>query len=339
MSFDKGWLASLALVVLSAGSSSARAQEPVQEEPNAFFTTPEWLGQKSVSDADWARLEPLVESLSASGERNIDGKFQLHLLTEGIAEWLVGEEADQDLRDELAKYKEQFPKSAFWPILEAMEAHAAAWRARGGGFSSTVTPEGWSFFRERNKNAWQLIRAAKSRSDRLPTWYEEAISIGMDANVSDEELRALFEEGIAKFPGYHPIYFSYARQFSPRWGGNYEDADAFIREQVAARTNPDGEVLYTRLYWLIDQNNGEDTDFFEESLVDWSRMRTGFELLLKSFPKSNWNRANFGVYACRAGDAATFLKLRPSLEPISFRSAAPEGLSLEVCDARFIKKT
>jgi hypothetical protein len=349
--FGKGWLVRL-FTALTMGLYVAFAvgdpllpqnrppPDPLPEMP-ANFKTPEVWAQSYVALNNWAALDALVERLAASGERADDGRFQLYKLTAALSDWLEshGEEKDEDFRIKFAEYGKQIPQSAFQPILVAMQIHAAAWRVRGHGFTSTVSPEGWSLFRERNREAWKTILAAKPRSDRLPTWYDRAISIGMDANIPDEQLTAIFEEGIEKFPGNYAIYFAYARQLSPRWGGTYEDADAFIQAQVSAKTNPDGDVLYTRLYWLIDQNNGQDQDFFEESLVDWSRMRGGFELLMKQFPKSAWNKANFTAYACRARDAASYLKLRPEVDPHEFDKATPWGISLEVCDARFTVKT
>jgi len=39
--------------------------------------------------------------------------------------------------------------------------------------------------------------------------------------------------------------------------------------------------------------------------------------------------------ACRAGDAATYFKWRQTVDRNEFHNAAPQGISLEVCDARF----
>lgn len=232
-------------------------------------------------------------------------------------------------------YRRKVPGSAFAPILEALQYDAKAWRARGGGFASTVSPEGWRLFRSRSKKAWDVLQAAKASSSRLPSWYELSITIGMNAELPHEQVTAAFNEGIRKFPGYHALYFNYIRQFTPKWGGSFEEAADFINAQVAAKTNPDGEVLYARLYWVVDQIEGGDIDFFEDSRVDWARMRNGFELMMKQFPASGWNQANFAVYACRAGDARTYRKWRKGLSAAEFNQATPQGLSLEICEARF----
>ena len=302
----------------------------------ALEKLPRNRGLKYLQAGDWKNLDELVDSLAASGERAPDGRFQLQLVTSGISDLFdVTEKSDESLQEALAAYLRARPESAFAPILPAIQLRAAAWRARGDGYASEVTPEGWKLFSERNRRAWKSMLAVRSRSSLLPTWYEQAIAIGMDTGINADELRILFDEGIARFPGYYPIYTAFARGLSPRWGGNYEDADAFVRAQVAAKSNPEGEVLYTRLYWNIDRFGGYGLDFFEESLVNWSRMRAGFEALLQKYP-DKLNRASFAMYACRAGDGPTYLKLRKDVQESDFLEVTAQGVSLEVCDARFL---
>jgi len=228
MHLSRAWLAALALALC----------QPVIAEPvefPAFMKQPEWLGQQYLGTRKWTQLDALVEKLAASGERADDGRFQLYLLTRGITDRLEKlDPAEQDLAAKFAEYRKQVPNSAFEPLLEAMEMHTSAWRARGWGFASSVTAEGWALFRERNAAAWELILLAKEQSSRLPTWYELAISIGMDAGVADDVVTAIFDEGIKRFPGYYSLYFSYGRQLAPRWGGDYDTADAFISARFRA---------------------------------------------------------------------------------------------------------
>jgi hypothetical protein len=332
MSLNRAWMLVLAVSVCSAtaeGSSSA--------DPNDFFSSPQWLAQKYLSSSDWPSLDKLIERLAKDRERSEDGRFKLYLTTSAVADRFKTTSLDMDdeLRRQFEEYRTTIPESAFAPIIAAMHMHARAWRARGTGFASTVTPEGQALFKERSSSAWKSLQAAKHISSRLPTWYEQAITVGIDADVSRAEVLKLFNEGITRFPGYHPLYFSYARQLAPRWGGSYASADAFVQAQVAAKTNLEGEALYARLYWLFDQYGGRDPDFFAESMVSWPRMRKGFELLMKQFPDSAWNKANFVSFACRAGDAPTYAKWRDTVDAGVFSGAAPDGLSLEVCDLRF----
>src|SRR5437868_8272802 len=233
MYLSRAWIAAL---VLALCAPAIAADSPTG--PLAFMKEPKWLGQEHLGAREWVGLDALVEKLAASGERADDGRFQFYLLTSGIAEQLELVDADNSgFASKLEEYRKQVPSSAFAPLLEAMQMHASAWLARGRGLSSTVTPEGWALYRERNAAAWDLMLAAKQASGRLPTWYEQAISIGMDAGIAEDVLTAIFNEGIERFPGYYSLYFTYARQFAPRWGGDYDTADAFINAQVAAKSN------------------------------------------------------------------------------------------------------
>lgn len=338
--FGKRILSIAGLSLLIAALSPAWSAQPASDEPLLTQGDPEGLGQYFLDKRAWKNLDELLNSLATRNDRTEDGRFVLSMVAAGISEWfgLWDQDRDEEMVARINDYASKFPKSPFPAILASQQMHASAWRARGSGFSSTVTEEGWQLFRERNLKAWKILQAAKKQSSTVPTWYEEAIEVGLDANIPEEQVTALFNEGIRRFPGYYSLYFTYARQFSPRWGGTYEEADRFIKEQVAAKTNPDGEVLYTRLYWLIDQFSGGTREFFSESLVDWPRMRAGFEIMLEQYPQSVWNRANLLAFACRAGDSASYLKWRKAVTVPEFRSAAPRGLSLEICDTRFIKR-
>jgi len=326
--------------------STAAIAQPATAAPEAAEVGfaqmgPGWQGPQYFGAGEYGKLEAFVADLMKSRARTDDGKFVLQMVSSKLSEWLElwDEDTDSTMKGKLAEWQEKFPSSAMQPIVAAMQMHATAWRARGRGYSSSVTDEGWQLFQERNARAWKILMDHKKQSSTLPIWYEQAILIGNDAGLPPAELRELFDEGIRRHPGFYPIYFAYARQFAPRWGGDYAAADAFIREQTAAKTNPDGEQLYTRLYWLIDQYEDGSPSFFQESRVDWPRMRKGFEQLMIAFPKGEWNLANFAAYACRAQDSTTYGKLRPKLNARIFTGAGPSGISLEVCDARFLKST
>jgi hypothetical protein len=295
----------------------------------------------NLSMGNFAKIDRQVEKFVAARARDVDGRPKLFLLELDFEEHLglPGTGTNADTHRKLEAWRQEFPDSAYRPIVEAMIVSASAWRARGNGFSSTVTPEGWKLFHERTGDAWRILMENRRTSSRIPSWYARAISTGLDSGMSTSELRGLFDEGIARHPGYLPIYFSYLRNFAPRWGGSFREADKFILEQVSAPTNADGEALYARLYWLLDQVEGQDTSLFEESAVSWPRMRKAFEALMKDYPDSEWNRANFASFACRAHDATAYGLLRSKVQEVSFWNAAPEGLSLDVCDARFLKPT
>lgn len=331
------------LCILAAGVAAIAQDKftpPDGQSLDDYLNSPERQGQHLFGSGRYEQLDALVADYLKSDTRAPDGRQAVYLLTSSMSEWFEywGEDQDAQMEQRLKSWRTQFPDSAFQPIVAAMFAQSTAWRARGTGYSTTVTPEGWRFFRERNQKAWDILMANKENSSHIPSWYEEAISIGTDLDVDEKMLRQLFDEGVRRHPGFYSLYFTYARQFAPRWGGDWESIDAFIIEQSAAKTNKEGDVLYARLYWLADQLAGQPPDFFQESKVDWRRMRHGFELLMASYPNGDRNRASFAAFACRKHDSATYGVLRPKVKGHLFGEVAPTGISLEVCDARFMKK-
>jgi len=339
--------AAIALILSTLLGYATAIAQPVApntqtaDEQPAFTKEPGWLGQKYFGEGNYAKLESVVADFTKSKTRTEDGRYALFMLTWQLHNWFEvwGAELDSLMAGHLQTWSKQIPDSALQPIVAAMQMHVTAWRARGKGFSSTVTEEGWRLFSERNKRAWKILIDHKEVSSSLPIWYERAIRIGSDAGLSDDALRELFDEGIRRHPGFHPIYFAYIRELAPRWGGSYTEADTFIREQTAAKAISDGDELYARMYWTLDQIEQGSPSFFQESKMSWPRMRKGFERMMRAYPKSSWNQANFAMFACRAHDGNTYGILRPNIDPGKFKEAAPTGISLEVCDARFMKTT
>jgi hypothetical protein len=317
-----------------------QTEREMRAQSAAWREEPRQRGAAYFKEGNWKKLDELVDSLAASGQRSPDGGWELQSVASGIGGIFNyhPDISDEGLQEKLASYQRDRPESAFAPILPAMYLSSAAWRARGSGYSSSVTDEGWKLFHQRSTQALKVILAARSRSERLPLWYVEAISTGLDANIEDEHLTALLEEGVKRFPDYYPIYKAYVRQLAPRWGGTYAGADAFVRAQVADRPNPEADVLYSYLYQKIDYFDGSAVDFFEKSLVSWSRFRAGFEASLQKYP-DKLNKANFVAYACRARDGSAYMKFRNGVTSEDFMEVAPQGITLEVCDARFLIAT
>ena len=66
-------------------------------------------------------------------------------------------------------------------------------------------------------------------------------------------------------------------------------------------------------------------------------MKTGFEQLIAATPNSTWNLNNFASFACRAGDADTYRKLRKQISERIYNEAWPDNYSMEICDERLLK--
>ena len=315
------------------------APEPQKSDIEALERSPGWIADAAFQRGDCKSLDSHIEKLTASGERDANGEFELYNATRALFRSFQIHPSDMDdvLTRKLESYERNCPDSSFGPVLRAIALHGWAWRARGNGYSFQVEPEGRQLFDERNKSAWQQIESAKVRSARLPVWYEQALWIGADADADRATLTKIFREGIAKFPNYYPLYYAYGRNFVPRWGGTYQALDSFVRASV--KKHPEGDQLYARLYAYFDFQNGMNPDIFTESSVSWHRMRSGLELMMSTYPAGKHNQATLLAEACRAGDGAAYFKWRESVDVAEFWAVTPNGISLEICDARFRRST
>lgn len=132
----------------------------------------------------------------------------------------------EEAADELA----DAPRWSEWArfTLEGRCETEKAWRARGSGWASTVTSQGWMGF-EKHLN---LARAALTRAWRLrpdqPYAATAMITVTMGAgDQGDGTLRDWFDRAVAAQFDYLPAYSAYQYAQMPRWGGSHTKMLAF----------------------------------------------------------------------------------------------------------------
>lgn len=296
--------------------------------------------QKKVDEENLARslqeMDRYLREWNSSKERLPDGRWQIS----SIISSLEGEFARTDWAKSyktIARWKEINPESPAVAISEAVYWQTYAWNARGNGYASTVSPDGWKLFRERLKKAEQTLLESKHYASKNVLWYEVYLSIATESSWDEGKFQKLFEQAIQTEKMYYPFYFEAIRYFSPKWGGNYKLIDQFINHAVKLTSTDEDKSLYTRLYWVVAQQQGLDFQMFKESHASWPLMKKGFEYMMQRYPDSTWNLNNFASFACRAGDGATFSKLRVQIGRHIRPQAWPSNLSLDLCEHKFFK--
>jgi tetratricopeptide (TPR) repeat protein len=96
-----------------------------------------------------------------------------------------------------------------------------AWQARGGGWASTVTSQGWKLFAEELKTAETHLVEAHQLHPEFPEAATIMISVSMggSGNVSP---RKWFDRAVTAQFDYRPAYMSLLWALRPRWGGSHE---------------------------------------------------------------------------------------------------------------------
>jgi hypothetical protein len=311
---------------------NAAAVEPVTA--TADRATMQAQAGQLFSARRWKEFEAAALQHADPKALSEDGVPLSFLYWSGLQSWMQDREVDEisDMVNGSIEYRKTMPDSAIAVLAEVSRIHRIAWMLRGGGYANTVSDAGWKLFRQYNGEAWKLLEDSKTRTAQFPYWYLEAIAVGMDADIPDEQLRKILKEGLRKFPGNFSLYFRYLRTFAQRWGGDYESMDQFIREAAADAPQGQHDVYYARLYWSMFQHENQDPAFFDQSLVDWPRMRRGLELVMKQLPNSTWNRASLVMFACLNRDVSAYNTWRSGVSQAGFTEVAPQGVTMKACD-------
>ena len=105
--------------------------------------------------------------------------------------------------------------------------------------------------------------------------------------------------------GFHDIpkpklYFAGVDYFAPKWHGSASALEDYARSSLNFAQQTGEDALYARIYWYASQAQ-YGLRLFEQSEVDWRRMRRGIAEVLDDYPDP-WNIQNFAVFACVADD-------------------------------------
>jgi hypothetical protein len=335
-----GWVVSCsAFVILSLGAAPVWAQTPTQAEQNdgpLGIANVGWEAQQDFAREQYAALDEMFERLANPAERLNDGRWRLAGIPSGIERFAQVYKTWDRMLEMIGDWRTQNPRSTAVDIVESMILRQAAWSARGGGYASSVTDEGWKLFRKRLQRAEAALLRSKDSSPKNPLWYHEYLAVALALDWDEAEYRALYKAAIHEFPDYQPFYSSMILYLSPRWHGSVEAVDAYIAEVVRQTPATQGKIMYARLYWAFSDDEGDDLALFEESGANWDDMKAGFEQLMKTFPDSGWTLNNYASFACRANDADTYRRLRKKIDRPE-EAAWPDNFNVEVCDERLTK--
>lgn len=235
----------------------------------------------------------------------------------------------------IQELKKAHPGKAFIALAEASYWNAYAWDARGGGYASTVTPDGWQLFHERLGKAEQVLLDSKAYASALPPWYDDMLAVQTTLDRSPEQKMRTFLEGAKRFKTYYPLYFTMLNFLTPKWGGSWEQVDKFVAWSVENTKDVDGTTMYARLYWVAYQSLRPEEKLFRDTRASWPKMKKGFEDMMARHPKSKWNLNNFAKFACVAGDKTTFSALRRQIGNDVMEEAWPGPETLDLCEAKY----
>ena len=202
-----------------------------------------------------------------------------------------------------SRWRAAAPQSKYAPILEATLTRAKAWNIRGNGTADTVSAASWELFRKYNRDAEALLLAMPEGLQETVTWHYALLVIANDLDDPQRVPHKIFEDAMAKWPDYYPLYNVTAFRMLPKWGGSWQAIEKFADRWAEKNFAKDGGALYARVYLYLRHQAS-----FREMAPDWPKLKRGFMRLIRNHPEEEF-RNNFASFACAAGDKEQFISV------------------------------
>lgn len=325
------------MLALEEGAPSP-AGTPSQKDAEG---RPRWFDGQGGVDALQAMSAPLVdqskfeniERVAAQyrdeGAQAADGRSLYPIFCYVISQLVDARPSPDDF---LREWRRKIPRSSIAAAMAAERIYRAAWKARGSGFADTVKPEQWARFYELVGQADKTLEAARKYAARDPYWHQMKISTSFHLPHGERSYEQSLKNAVTATRYDHSLYFGAVSDFTPKWGGSWQEVDAFARLAAAMTHDRDGDAFYARVYWYVAQSEYMPSgDIFKDTEVSWPLMKRGFEDLIARYPHSAWNLNAFAGFACVAGDEETLRSLWPKIGAFLIPRAWPPGSDVRGC--------
>jgi hypothetical protein len=205
---------------------------------------------------------------------------------------------------DLNQWSNQYPDSKVAPAALVLYWVKFAWKARGSGYSDTVTKQGWKDFSDRLANGHAVLDKAKAKKDACPFLYVEGQVVALGESWEHPEYDKLFDEAVQRFPDSNEFYFQKAYYLQPRWHGSETEWPDFAAKVADKIGGANGDKLYARIAWYISNLGLYDNLFTEFPNLKWTRIDRGMQALLKEYPNSPNVQNAYLKLAIEAGKTA-----------------------------------
>ena len=221
-------------------------------------------------------------------------------LFEEMAPLVIGDVGREAAMNKMVPaYKRAYPKSARPFALEGHFAIDWAWDARGGGWASTVTPQGWRLFGERIDMAEKALLEAWKRGPAHADVAEMMITVCM-AKSDRPGVEKWCKLGLEADPDDRKLCTDTLYALMPRWLGSHEDMLRFARD-CASGSNYTGQIVSVILdaHGLI-ANDSENPSAHLNKPEVWDDVRRVFDDYL-FLDNNNVTHAQYALWAARCG--------------------------------------
>lgn len=198
-------------------------------------------------------------------------------------------------------------REGFATLAEAYTVYGQAWNARGGGYSNTVSPEGWKLYHERLDAAYAVLGSASEEIRRSGPWQVLNVRLVFEnPSLHSQRLTAL-KSAVSLWPDSLLVYGEPMRFSHPRWGGSFEEMEAIAQFAFENTHDKWGAAMYALVYERAFRGDPEAT--LADAAADWELMKQGFLDLESRTSDPPWIWRNFARLACQMRDRDEALRL------------------------------
>ncbi len=237
----------------------------------------------------FAELDAIASRLRSSRAQCANGTAHIRLFYDGFA-MLPDYLPEKAWTDRIAIFEAwiaEHPASITPRVALANVWIEWAWRARSGRYASDVPRKGWELFGERLEESTKVLAAANTLTEKCPVWWELCQRIALGQSRPRDQYEALFASALRFDPKYVGFYVSKETYLLPRWFGGEGEGAAFIQEAADRVGGKDGDVLYARLIWQLQEKGIFKTNcIVKEFGASWPRLRRGLEAIVEQYPDS-----------------------------------------------------
>ncbi|OEZ99734.1 tetratricopeptide repeat protein [Duganella sp. HH101] len=261
---------------------------------------------------DYKSLEALRKRLLDPQQRTGSGVWKLAIFYNQLR-WRPQATRDMDywtrIENEAKAWEKQFPKSSAARIYHTYVLLARGTAFRGTANYKDVPKADIERMLSATREAMGIINTLEKPmlKERDPEFYKALLQVlPYTDHYSFLGVMNTVADARKEFPNYHETYFTAAFFSTEMWASAPDAVDDIARSAMSVRTG-DSEAMYARVYWYMSQMAYDDK-LFENSLADWSEMKTSFDTLVDRYPDP-WNLNAYAYFACQAGDYATMAGL------------------------------
>lgn len=252
-------------------------------------------------------LDALAQQLQQQRSRFRGGAWRLHVFFGTLSSPGSATATDAAWKAHIAKlelWAQSSPTSPTPRIAVAQTYLRFAWKARGHGYSNTVTPEAWALFKDRVQAARSTLEQSAVLAENSPHWYLEMQGVALDQQWQRVEFDALAERALAHEPGYQYFALSESNYLLPKWYGKSGDTEQYAAEVADRIGGAEGDAVYFQIAAAI--NCCKRT---QAPALSWPRVQRGFAAIESLYGSTNHQLNVMAFLALHGGDPSTAQEL------------------------------